>query len=340
MQKIKRHRKLEIHNSILKFYGSTKQENTNNFMIILEYVNEGSFRQYLKTNFQKIDWNTKLNLAKQIANVLMLLHSNDIIHGRFILKIFFNVSGITKTISDSLKFLTNILVPIQYMDPKYLKLLRMMNIHKYKEIYTDCWKHDRNSRPDIFQVVKNLSEIIISDASINHNLIMSWMLNWKIRISAANKIFNTTSNSSSLRKLYNINKEIGIIALANMYLYGLGIEKNIIKAIEIYFKLADKGSPIALNTLAFCYSNGLALAGNIGSMCNVGYCYENGIGVGKDEKEGFKWYLKAAKNEHNMSQGNVGNCYKNGGIKMDQVKAFEWYKKAAEKFFANSQYML
>ncbi|RHZ81885.1 hypothetical protein Glove_117g124 [Diversispora epigaea] len=38
--------------------------------------------------------------------------------------------------------------------------------HKYKEIYSDCWKHNTNSRPDISQVVKNLSEIIISDESV------------------------------------------------------------------------------------------------------------------------------------------------------------------------------
>ena len=31
---------------------------------------------------------------------------------------------------------------------------------------TDCLKHNGNSRPDISQVVKNLSEIIISDASV------------------------------------------------------------------------------------------------------------------------------------------------------------------------------
>ncbi|RHZ74832.1 hypothetical protein Glove_219g133 [Diversispora epigaea] len=216
LNEIKRHRKLEIHDSILKFYGITKQENTNNYMIVLEYVNEGSLRQYLKTNFQKMDWNAKLNLAKQIANVLMFLHSNDIIYRKFnsenilvnngIIK--FNVFGITKIIPDSLSFLTNILGPIQYMDPQYLELFstidknkssdifglgivlweissgnppfemesssnvnllnniakgkREMAIpgtpHKYKEIYTDCWKHNGNSRPDIFQVVKNLAE--------------------------------------------------------------------------------------------------------------------------------------------------------------------------------------
>lgn len=54
-------------------------------MIILEYANDGSLHQYLKKNFQKIDWNAKLSLAKQIANVLMYLHSNDITHGKLVI---------------------------------------------------------------------------------------------------------------------------------------------------------------------------------------------------------------------------------------------------------------
>ncbi|RHZ73546.1 hypothetical protein Glove_230g157 [Diversispora epigaea] len=515
-QDIKRHRKLEIHDSILKFYGITKQ------------VNEGSLRQYLKTNFQKMDWNTKLNFAKQIANVLMILHSNDIIHGKFnsenilvhngIIK--FTIFGITKTISDSLRFLTNTLDQIQYIDSQLFSMINknkssdifglgiilweissgnppfemesssnidllhnITNIksetaipgtpHKYKEIYTgtDCWKQNGNSRPDIFQVVKNLSEIIISDERVEFETTQSQSYNvtdvklenlnmqheikpdppfvttsfindlfeffidtrkkqsrtilpimikicirkheknldeilyemirypsnywftsligffyqygigtvtdnqmaFKFFNLAANEIIDTSSsNSSSLRKLYNINKEIGTIALANMYLYGLDVEKNIKKVFQIYSKLADKGSSIALNALAFsaekgnlvaqsnignCYKDGTgiakdetkgfqwfiksALAGNIEAMCSFGYGYGNSIGVGKDEKEAFKWYLKAAEKEHNMSQCNVGNCYRDSyGIYPDQGKAVEWYKKAAENFNTNGQFML
>src|SRR6185369_4630480 len=46
--------------------------------------------------------------------------------------------------------------------------------------------------------------------------------------------YTYSSNSSTLRKLYNINKEIGIISLAYTYLYGLGVEKDTKKAFQIY----------------------------------------------------------------------------------------------------------
>ncbi|RHZ70071.1 hypothetical protein Glove_275g52 [Diversispora epigaea] len=208
ISEIKRHRKFEIHDCINKFYGITRQKNTKNYMIILEYVNEGSLRQYLKTNFQKMDWNAKLNLAKQIANVLMFLHSNDIIHGRLNSKNILIHNGNIKLNDlesiDSLRFLTNNFDTIQYMDPQHLELStigkdkssdifklgiilweisngnppfemeslsnidflnnivkgkREMTIsgtpQKYEEIYTDCWKHNENSRPNISQIISN-----------------------------------------------------------------------------------------------------------------------------------------------------------------------------------------
>ncbi|RHZ87380.1 hypothetical protein Glove_37g109 [Diversispora epigaea] len=106
----KRHQKLKIHDSILRFYESTNnyiiilehannavgdsclnkmtmeyldgqfdnfqkenipfyhysefEKSTNNYIIILEHANNGSLRQYLIKNFQKMDWNEKLNLVK------------------------------------------------------------------------------------------------------------------------------------------------------------------------------------------------------------------------------------------------------------------------------------
>ncbi|RHZ60921.1 hypothetical protein Glove_350g68 [Diversispora epigaea] len=508
INEIKRYRKLEIHDSILKFYGITKQENTDNYMIILEYVNEGSLRQYLKTNFQKFDWNAKLNLAKQIGNVLMFLHSNDIIHGKFNSENIFihngniklNIFGLTQIMP--LRFFTNNHDPIQYMDPQYLELFspiaknknsdifglgiilweissgsppfemesssnvdllyniskgkREMAIsgtpHKYKEIYTDCWKHNGNSRPDIFQVVKNLSEIIISNVSVenpyNVKDIKSENLNMQnekreitevtteingfvkdlteffIDISskqcrdikpilikkyirdhrknpveilfkmirhpsdylftsligffyrygigtvvdnqmavkyfnlASNEINDTSSfNSSSLMKLYNDNKEIGAISLADMYFYGLGVEKDTNKAFQIYYKLANQGSHIALNIIAYCYDNGFGVEknhakafktylksaekGNPMAQSNVGSCYKDGIGIAIDKTKGFECCTKSARAGNINAMHNVGFYYERGmGVGKDKNEAFKCYLQAAEKGSSIAQYNL
>ncbi|RHZ45735.1 hypothetical protein Glove_658g1 [Diversispora epigaea] len=472
INEVKRHRKnLEINDNILKLYGITKQENTNNYMIVLEYANNGSFRQYLKTNFQTLDWNTKLNLAKQITDVLTFLHSNDIIHGKFnsenILihngNIKFNVFGLTKTISNSLRFLTNNLGPIHYISSgnfpfemeSSLNVDSLINISipgtppKYKEIYTDCWKCDENSRPDISQIAKNLSQIIISDASVRFETPQSQPYNvadiklknlnmqneepesksdppfdvttevnsfindlfeffidtrkkqsrdmqpiiiknyvckhkknpveilyelirhpfyylytsligffyqygigtvadnqmaFKFFNLAANKIIDTSSNSSFLSKIYKMNKEIGTIYLAYMYKDGLGVDEDRKKAFRIYCKLADKGSLIALNLVAHCYENGFGVEKNeekafelylksaekgmLLAQSNVGVCYGNGIGIKKDEAKLFQWNKKSALAGNINAMFEVGCCYDDG---KDENEAFKWYLKAAKK---------
>ncbi|RHZ89244.1 hypothetical protein Glove_17g52 [Diversispora epigaea] len=522
INEIKRHRKLEIHNSILRFYGITKQENTDNYMIILEYSNNGSLRQYLKTNFKRLDWNAKLNIAKQIADILTFLHSNDIIHGKLksenilihsgIIK--FNIFGLMTIMPESLRFLTNSIGPIQYIDPQYLKIFNTIGKNKssdifslgiilweissgslpfemeslsnvdllnyivkgkreivipgtppkYKEIYIDCWKHNENSRPDIFQVVKNLSEIIISDESIanetpqlQHHNVMDEIISVKLEkinvlneelkvhsvdksaefevfikdlfeffydilknqflqaqpimmnnyikerkknpvevlykmIShpsyswntsmigffykngigtitnnqmairffsiAANETINVSpSNSPFLRKLYNINKEIGTMLLADMYLVGMGVEKDMKKAFRIYYKLVTERSFVTAADIADCYENGFGVEKNeekafklyfksaekgiLVTQSRVGWCYVHGIGTPKDTAKGFQWYMKSALAGNIDSIINVGSCYSNGqGVDIDYQKAFKWYLKAAKKGDIIAQYNL
>ncbi|RHZ51590.1 hypothetical protein Glove_476g99 [Diversispora epigaea] len=185
-----RHRKLGINDNILKFYGISKQENTNDYMIILEYTNNGYLRQYLKTNFQKLDWNAKLNLAKRIANVLMYLHSNDIIHGRLNSKnilihdetIKLNIFGLTKIMSESLRFLTNTIGPIQYIDPQYLENFNTICKNKNSDIFSlgiILWEISSGSSPFEMEsssnielldnIVKGKREIIIPGTPPKYN---------------------------------------------------------------------------------------------------------------------------------------------------------------------------
>ncbi|RHZ60869.1 hypothetical protein Glove_350g57 [Diversispora epigaea] len=516
INEIKRYRKLKIHDGILKFYGITKQgtniqilKNTNIYMIILEYSNNDSLRQFLKNNFQKLDWDVKLILAKQIANILMYLHSNDIIYGRLNSENIFihngniklNVFGSTNIMP--LRFLTNALGQLQYMDSQYLELFnitgkkssdifnlgiilweissgnplfemesssnvdllnniakgkREMAIpgtpQKYKEIYSDCWKHNGNSRPDIFQVVKNLSEIIISETPYNvkdfklenfnmqdrkpeiksdhpftdvttevnnfiNDLFEFFIDVRKKQISdmrpimiknyirehkknpakilfevirhpsyylftsllgffyrhgigtvvdnqmaikffnlAANEIIDTfSSNSSSLMKLYNINKEISIISLADMYLDGLGVEKDTKKAFQIYYKVAGEGSNMALNSMAYCYDKGFGVEkneekafelylksaekGNPDAQFNISECCMEGIGIEQDKEKGFQLHLKFALSGNMDAIHNTGYCYEKGiGTGVDYKLALKWYFKGAEKGNPMTQYNL
>jgi serine/threonine protein kinase len=50
------------------------------YIMVLEYANEGNFRDYLKKKFDSLQWENKIQMALDITCGLKCLHSNDIIH--------------------------------------------------------------------------------------------------------------------------------------------------------------------------------------------------------------------------------------------------------------------
>ena len=44
---------------VIQCYGITKDPETNNFMMVMEYAEHGSLRQNINKNFNSKDWNTK-----------------------------------------------------------------------------------------------------------------------------------------------------------------------------------------------------------------------------------------------------------------------------------------
>ena len=76
--------------------------------------------------------------------------------------------------------------------------------------------------------------------------------------------------------------------------------------------------------------------GNANAINNVGGCYFNEIGVEKDEKKVFEYYMKAAELGSAAAIDIVGDCYERGiGVRKDEKKAFEYYKKAADMDYDN-----
>src|SRR4051794_28430759 len=92
--------------------------------------------------------------------------------------------------------------------------------------------------------------------------------------------------------LNNKNKQHEIAILAKFYRYGIGTEKNVVKAFEYYEKATNKG--------------------HVDSMHNLGDCYQFGIGIEKNASKAFEFYNKAAKKDHIESLYQLGNCYQNG----------------------------
>ena len=96
------YRIVDFHPNILKFYGVTKGtiscnmyyyivdyssifnefivDDRNTYILVLEWANGGSLRNYLKLNFLSMTGNDKLRFAKEITRGIMCLHKKGIIH--------------------------------------------------------------------------------------------------------------------------------------------------------------------------------------------------------------------------------------------------------------------
>ncbi|RHZ85563.1 hypothetical protein Glove_64g85 [Diversispora epigaea] len=64
-------------------YGISKNPETHEYMMVLQYYKGGSLRNYLNDNFNKIDWRNKLFYLKDLANKFSAIHELDIVHRDF-----------------------------------------------------------------------------------------------------------------------------------------------------------------------------------------------------------------------------------------------------------------
>jgi serine/threonine protein kinase len=64
------------------FYLKKKLENQNDqsrqYLIVMEYADSGSLQSYLKENFIKLSWEDKYKLAYQLACAVLYLHDKGI----------------------------------------------------------------------------------------------------------------------------------------------------------------------------------------------------------------------------------------------------------------------
>ncbi|KAF0511327.1 calmodulin-dependent protein kinase [Gigaspora margarita] len=115
-------------------------------MTILEYVDGGTLRQYLEQIFNKMKWNDKLYLAKQIANAINVG------------VLLWEISSGTIPFESESPFDYDCLIAIIHgnRESEVIGTPR-----KYSLIHKDCWCHDANKRPSIQYVVAHLNKIVI-----------------------------------------------------------------------------------------------------------------------------------------------------------------------------------
>ena len=108
------------------------------------------------------------------------------------------------------------------------------------------------------------------------------------------------------------------VELAELYLFGEGVEQNIDEAVRLIKDAALKGNPHGEVLLAMLY--------------------HDGVGVGKDHKEAFKWFMASAQQGDVSAKYWLGTCYEDGkGVESSPQQAIKWYKEAADGGLVEAQ---
>lgn len=131
--------------------------------------------------------------------------------------------------------------------------------------------------------------------------------------------------------------------LGECYEFGMGVKKNLSRAVQLYRKAAEQGDAEGQYRLGSCYYFGSgvetneqeALAwyrraaeqGSARAMHSLGSYYEY-----RNRSESIKWHSKGAEAGDPSSQKYIGSAYMNGsGVKRDYEKAVYWLQKAADQ---------
>ncbi|GET04549.1 kinase-like domain-containing protein [Rhizophagus clarus] len=84
INELKLQREVDFHENIIRFCGIMTGENQNDnskkYLLVMEYADSGTLRNYLSERFENLTWNDKLNLAFQLAHAVLCLHDEGIVH--------------------------------------------------------------------------------------------------------------------------------------------------------------------------------------------------------------------------------------------------------------------
>lgn len=147
------------------------------------------------------------------------------------------------------------------------------------------------------------------------------------------------------------------MAVSLLYERGLGVARDIDKAMYWYEKAALRGDPMIQNELGLKYFNGdgiphdydraatwwlkAAASGHVEAQYSLALMYVNGTGFTKNIDMAMKWLNKASAQDYGPADYSLGVIFATGnGVTRDYKRAFEYFGKAAAQGIVEAQYNL
>lgn len=136
--------------------------------------------------------------------------------------------------------------------------------------------------------------------------------------------------------------------LAEMYLEGWGVKRDLAEALKWFMPSAQRGYPLSEYKVGLVYQQGdsnvrrdmakavdwfnkAAAHGFARAQNDLGFLYEKGDGVPRNDREAARWYRLAAEQGWALGQINLAKLYEDGkGVERNREEAFYWYRLATQ----------
>ncbi|GET04684.1 kinase-like domain-containing protein [Rhizophagus clarus] len=380
VRELKIQHEVDFHNNILRYYGITKFESENNdnsinYMLVMEYADGGNLRNYLKNNFSKLTWNDKYFMAYQLACAVSYLHNKGIAHcdlhfGNILVHqntIKIADFGSSKRIGISSNFQSKLFEMVPYVDPKTFDEQKSNNnqstqtysLNEKSDIYSVgvlLWEIS-SGRPPFYaedekfdvclasKICQGLRESIVPDTPEKYVKIYTQC--WDGEPCNRPTVYQVVDWLKEISMAKSItenpllrNQELNEVPLRSINLEPQELVSLIIDNFnKINIKEID---PIVVSNEQekLSFEKGLNIIIDhtndlIFSMMN------KGIATNENDEKAFKLFIKASETNHILAQYFVGDCYRFGyGTIKNEKLAFEYFEKVVNANFIHGQLRL
>ncbi|CAG8483657.1 12974_t:CDS:2 [Dentiscutata erythropus] len=133
-------------NKTVHIYGITQEPKTKDYMIVMQLVEQGNLRTYIRENYNKLTWIKRIEILLDIARGLHSIHQAGLCHKNIHTGNLLYDNG-SVLISD-----------LGLLGPANKPRIKIEIPKCFEKLMLQCWDDDEFNRPNTRQLVDNLSE--------------------------------------------------------------------------------------------------------------------------------------------------------------------------------------